>query len=80
MAVLTTKHRDQLASNQFALSGERFPINDVAHARAALQDAPKSVHAGNISAAEEKVVQRKANHFLDSHEGQSRHADSVKGS
>lgn len=78
MAKLTAKARKNLAPNQFALSGGRFPINDIKHARAALDDAPKSEHAGNITAAEVSTIQRKANTFLNAHEGASRHAEGVK--
>jgi hypothetical protein len=37
MAKLTAKQRDNLKASQFALPGGRFPINDKAHAKAALQ-------------------------------------------
>jgi hypothetical protein len=36
MAKLTTKGRKRMKSKKFALPGKRYPINDKAHARAAL--------------------------------------------
>ncbi len=78
MADLTAAKRHKMAASQFALSGERFPINDVKHARLALSGAVHSYNAGNISKGEEQTVERKANSFLDHHEGTARHADSVK--
>ena len=36
MAVLTSKRRNKLPDEAFALPGRRFPIHDAAHARAAL--------------------------------------------
>lgn len=78
MSVLSSKARDDLQANQFALPGGRFPITDLVHARAALSGAPRAEHAGNISAAEEATVERKANAFLTAHEGAAHHADGVK--
>lgn len=80
MTVLSSKARDRLAPNQFALSDGRYPINDVAHARNALARASQQHSNGNLSDAEYKQVESKANHFLDAHEGKDRHADGVKGS
>lgn len=37
MATLTTKERNALPSNDFALGGGHYPIPDENHARAALQ-------------------------------------------
>lgn len=36
MATLTAKGRRSIASSNFALPGRRYPIHDLAHARAAL--------------------------------------------
>ena len=36
MALLTAKRRNRLPANDFALPGRRYPIEDKAHARAAL--------------------------------------------
>lgn len=36
MTTLTTKGRKQIKASNFALSGRRYPINDIAHARNAL--------------------------------------------
>ncbi len=78
MATLTAAKRHHMASGEFALSGERFPINDVEHARLALSGASRALAAGNITSSEAATVRRKANNFLDAHEGKDRHADSVK--
>lgn len=78
MAVLTSKARDHLAPNQFALSDGRYPINDVAHARDALSRASTEHNAGKLSDGDYKIVERKANTFLDAHEGKDRHAEGVK--
>lgn len=78
MAVLTSKQRDRLAPNQFALSDGRYPINDVKHARDALSRAAAEHNAGKLSDSDYNQVKRKANHFLDAHEGKDRHSDGVK--
>jgi hypothetical protein len=36
MGVLTSAQRDRLPRHDFALSGDRYPINDESHARNAL--------------------------------------------
>ena len=78
MGVLSSKQRQHLAPNQFALSGGRFPINDAPHARNALARVEQSLNAGNISKAEHDIVVRKANAFLDAHTSRDSHADGVK--
>lgn len=78
MAELTTKRRDNLAPSQFALSGDRYPINDLPHARNALARAAQEHNAGNLSDSEYATVKRKAENFITAHEGHSAHADSVK--
>lgn len=60
MAVLTGADRKSMSQNQFALPGRRFPLNDASHQRAAIRDAPISMHAGNISAGQEKAIVGKA--------------------
>jgi hypothetical protein len=42
MARLTSKDRKALPKGDFAGPGRSFPIEDKAHARAALQDIPKA--------------------------------------
>lgn len=59
MAVLSSKARSALPSSSFALPGGRFPIEDKIHAQKALQLAPKSEAAGNISPAEVAAIRAK---------------------
>lgn len=54
MAVLTTKTRKAIPTQEFALSGRRYPIHDEAHARNAL-----SRVAANGTPHEQAVVQMK---------------------
>lgn len=84
MAKLSTAKRKSLPKSEFALPSKKgkggknkagrgaFPINDKAHARKALQLAPRSLKAGNISPAQEATIQRKAKAKLG--ESQSRSA------
>jgi hypothetical protein len=54
MAKLTSKKRNGLPGNDFALPGRRYPINDVNHARNALARV-----AQHGSQAEQATVRRK---------------------
>lgn len=60
MAKLTTAERSKIPSSKFAGPGRSFPINDAEHARKAIQLAPRSVHAGNISQAVASRIVAKA--------------------
>ena len=71
MAKLSTAQRKNLPKSSFALPSKKgssknkagrgaFPINDKVHAEKALQLAPRSRKAGNITASEERTIQRKA--------------------
>tara|TARA_B100000949_G_scaffold220149_1_gene219885 strand:- start:964 stop:1167 length:204 start_codon:yes stop_codon:yes gene_type:complete len=54
MATLTTKQRKRMKASSFALPGKRaYPINDIAHCRAAL----RLLH--NATPAEQKIIRRK---------------------
>ncbi len=66
MATLTAKqrHAGTGAASKFALSGERFPIGDDSHARAALSGASRSLAVGNITPAEAAKVRHEANQVL----------------
>ncbi len=58
MARLTAAQRKALPAKAFAGPNRSFPINDAAHARAALgriNDAPDSARAGIKAAAERKL-------------------------
>lgn len=61
MARLTSKERKSLPTKDFAGPGRSFPINDKAHARAALQDLPK---AKNLTVAEAAKIRARAHKKL----------------
>lgn len=64
MAKLTAKTRSKIPTKQFAGPGRSFPIENKSHARAAIQDAPKSVKAGNLSIAQAAKIVAKARRKL----------------
>lgn len=53
MTKLTTGRRKEMPSQEFALPGKHFPINDVEHGRKALQ------MIGYASPAEQATIRRK---------------------
>lgn len=59
MGVLSSKARAALPSSSFALPGGRFPINDRIHAMKAVQLAPRSEAAGNISPGQVQAIRAK---------------------
>lgn len=60
VAKLTARTRAKLPAKDFAGPGKSFPIPDKNHARAALSGASRAERAGNISAAEKKRIDAKA--------------------
>ena len=64
MAKLTTQARKKLSSDQFALPGGRYPIEDKAHARDAKARASQQKNAGRLSATDKAQVDRKADAVL----------------
>jgi uncharacterized protein (UPF0303 family) len=64
MAQLTAKARKNIPSSEFALPGGRFPIENKAHAEAALSGATRAENAGNITPAQAATVRHKAEHVL----------------
>lgn len=60
MAKLSKSDRDRLSGKEFAGPHRSFPINDKDHAEKAIQLAPRSYHAGNISKSQESAIVRKA--------------------
>ncbi len=64
MPKLTTEDRKELPESKFALPGGRYPIEDKAHARNAKARAAQQVKKGNLSKAEEKKVDAKADRVL----------------
>jgi hypothetical protein len=65
MAKLSSKARGKIPSKEFAGPGRSFPIEDKAHARAAIRLAPYSYDAGNISKAVEEHIIGKAKRKLN---------------
>ena len=66
MGTLTEKKRDNLKSSTFGLPEERkYPMPDKSHARNAKARASQQVKAGNLTKAEEKKIDRKADRILD---------------
>ena len=64
MTKLTTQARKKLSSDQFALPGGRYPIEDKAHARDAKARASQQKNAGRLGAADKAKVDRKADAVL----------------
>ena len=65
MSKLKSEEREDLAKGKFALSEERkYPIEDKAHARNAKARAAQQEKAGNLSPADRKKVEAKADKVL----------------
>jgi hypothetical protein len=65
MADLSTKKRNSLSKSQFGLPEERkYPMPDKAHARNAKARAAQQEEKGNLTAAEERKIDRKADRVL----------------
>ena len=60
MAKLTKPARAKIKSKDFAGPGRSFPVEDKAHARAAILDAPLAVRSGSITPAEKAAIDAKA--------------------
>lgn len=66
MAKLTDAKRDKLKDSQFGLPDERkYPMPDASHARNAKARAEQQAEAGNLSEADKRKVDRKADRILD---------------
>jgi hypothetical protein len=66
MADLSTKKRNSLSKSQFGLPDERkYPMPDKAHARNAKARAAQQEEKGNLTAAEERKIDRKADRILN---------------
>jgi hypothetical protein len=66
MAQMTEKKRDSLKKSQFGLPEERkYPMPDKAHAANAKARASQQVKKGNLTKAEERKIDRKADAVLD---------------
>jgi len=65
VANMTEKKRDSLKSSQFGLPDERkYPMPDESHARNAKARASQQVKKGNLSKADERKIDRKADKIL----------------
>jgi hypothetical protein len=66
MAELSTKKRNSEPKSEFGLPDERkYPMPDKSHARNAKARASQQAHDGNLSAADKKKIDRKADKILD---------------
>jgi hypothetical protein len=65
MATLSEKKRDSLKQSQFGLPEERkYPMPDESHARNAKARASQQARKGNLSKADERKIDRKADEIL----------------
>jgi hypothetical protein len=64
MAKLSSKQRDELPDSKFALPGHKYPVEDAPHAGNAKARAAQQVKKGNLSKADEKKVDAKADKVL----------------
>jgi hypothetical protein len=66
MAELSTKKRNAEPKSEFGLPDERkYPMPDKSHARNAKARASQQEKKGNLTAAEKKKIDRKADKILD---------------
>jgi hypothetical protein len=66
MPTLDEQDRDRLKDSQFGLPEERkYPMPDESHARNAKARAAQQVEKGNLSKADERKIDRKADSILD---------------
>jgi hypothetical protein len=66
MAELSTKKRNAEPKSEFGLPDERkYPMPDKSHARNAKARASQQEKKGNLTAAEKKQIDRKADKILD---------------
>ncbi len=65
MAKLSEKKRDNLKTSQFGLPDERkYPMPDKSHARNAKARAAQQEEKGNLSEADKRQIDRKADRVL----------------
>ena len=66
MAKLSEKQRDKMPDSKFGLPEEhKYPMPDESHARNAKARAAQQRKKGNLTAAEEAKIDRKADRILD---------------
>ena len=77
MAKLTTEQRKKLPKSKFLNPNSKgepdFPVNNLIHIRKAIQLAPTSVKAGNISAKKGASIQARARAMLKKRDKTSSH-------
>jgi hypothetical protein len=65
MAKLTTRKRKSLPKKDFGLPGKKaYPMPDKEHARLAKSGASRAERIGNITSAQKKKIDAKANRIL----------------
>jgi hypothetical protein len=64
MTKLTTKSRKALPAKDFALAGEKYPIEDKAHAANAKSRATQQFRAGHLSSEDLAKIDAKADAVL----------------
>ena len=64
MVKLTSKARNKLPDSAFAGPGRSYPVEDKAHARAALSRVSEAVHKGRVSEAEAARIRARAHRKL----------------
>jgi hypothetical protein len=64
MSKLTTKKREKLSDDRFALPGHKYPVEDAPHARNAKARAAQQAKAGKLSQSDLKKVDSKADRVL----------------
>ena len=65
MAKLTTRKRKSLPKKDFGLPGKKaYPMPDKEHARLAKSGASRAARIGNITSAQKKKIDAKANRIL----------------
>jgi len=74
MSKLTAAERKKIPGKEFAGPDRSFPIEDRSHAEAAIRDAPHALHAGSITADEEKEIVTRAREKLGKRHPSTREA------
>ncbi len=64
MAKLTTRSRNSLPKSAFALPGDKYPVEDKAHAADAKARASQQYKAGHLTASDKAKVDAKADAVL----------------
>jgi len=76
---LTASSRKKIANKNFALGGRKFPIEDKGHGEKALQLAPRSEAAGNITPSQVSEIKSEVHAKYPSIGKKKRIGDRMKG-